>query len=231
LDQQGYFDSLDGPKFNIANPWTPPATTWLNLKNVSISMLLCPSDGNSDPFLDYTYYASWGPTVPKSNYLGFFSGLSDGAAFTCSNQAQLAVFRYGKGTAFSDIKDGTSNTMAMAEYLKGVDRFDQRGSFHTNRAGDQTLFVTLGPNSTAPDNMIDYNRSFCVPYNNQPEMNLPCTVGGDSENYASPRSHHSGGVNAVFCDGSVRFVQDGIDTTAWRNLGWIEDGNMVSAEF
>jgi prepilin-type N-terminal cleavage/methylation domain-containing protein/prepilin-type processing-associated H-X9-DG protein len=228
MEQQAYHDTLDGPRFNVADPWTPPATAWLKVDNVSIAAYLCPSDALGGDFLDYSYHVASLPTVPKSNYLGFFSGLNDGDAQSCSNQLQLGVFRYGKGTAFNDIKDGTSNTMAMAEYLKGVDTFDVRGSFHTNRGGCQTLFVTLGPNSAASDNIIDYEKSFCTSSHNQPSMNLPCTPGGDLENFASPRSRHPGGVNALFCDGSVHFLQDSIDAATWKSLGWIADGNTPS---
>ena len=231
MEQQAYYEALGGPRFDVTDPWTPPATTWFGVQRISIASLLCPSDGLGGPFVDFTYSAPSLPTAPKSNYLGIFSGMNDGDAVACSNPAELGVFRYGKGTSFNDIKDGTSNTMAVAEYLKGIDAYDIRGSFYTNRAGCQTLFVRLGPNSTAADNMIDYDVAFCTTAHNQPDMNLPCTAGGDNENFASPRSRHPGGVNALFCDGSVHFIQDNIDTTAWWYLGWIADGNTLTADF
>jgi prepilin-type processing-associated H-X9-DG protein/prepilin-type N-terminal cleavage/methylation domain-containing protein len=232
MEQQAYYEALDGPTFNVTDPWVSPATTWLNVKNVSLAALLCPSDGLGGLFVDFTYHAASLPTAPKSNYLGLFSGLNDGDAYTCGNRDQLGVFRYGKGTAFARITDGASNTMAVAEYLKGVDSYDIRGSFYTNRAGCQTLFVTLGPNSSAYDNIIlDADGAFCSNGHNQPDQNLPCTVGSDNENFASPRSRHPGGVNVLFCDGSVHFIQNSIDITTWRNLGWIADGNPVTADF
>jgi len=36
---------------------------------------------------------------------------------------------------------------------------------------------------------------------------------------AAARSHHSGGVNAAFADGSVRFISDSINFVTWRQLG------------
>ncbi|HEY1192036.1 MAG TPA: DUF1559 domain-containing protein, partial [Gemmata sp.] len=40
--------------------------------------------------------------------------------------------------------------------------------------------------------------------------------GAHGRGYFAARSNHSGGVNVVFGDGSVRFVRDGVDPTAWR---------------
>ena len=100
-----------------------------------------------------------------------------------------------------------------------------RGGFVTNRAGCQFLYVTLTPNSPMPDNLLIWHTAFCPPdgRHNRPEMNLPCTPGYTDANYASPRSRHPGGVNVLFCDGSVRFVQNEIDLQTWRSLGWIAD--------
>lgn len=224
VEQQSYYDALHGPKFDIQNPWATPK--WPDsVKDYGVPMFLCPSDPLGEPMMQ------WGPArMPKSNYLGFFSGLSDQEGFDVFDAKladRRAVFGYYKGTRIAKIQDGTSNTMAVAEYLKGLDSNDARGWFWTNRAGCQTLFVTLGPNSTAPDRLF---HAFCEngSGNNQPDQNLPCVPGDDYDAYASPRSSHPGGVNVVFCDGSVRFMQDGIDTITWRNLGWIADGNATS---
>jgi prepilin-type processing-associated H-X9-DG protein len=42
-----------------------------------------------------------------------------------------------------------------------------------------------------------------------------------------PRSMHSGGVNAVLGDGSVRFIRDGIDVLTFQRLGNGKDGQVV----
>ena len=226
MEQSGYYEALHGPNFDMYASWVSPST-WPQITNgLVLPMLLCPSDGMGDSLKDA------GPfKLTKSNYLGFFSGLSQSQAYHNTDTAVQAVFRYDKGTPIAEIKDGTSNTMAAAEYLKGTDTQDVRGTIWTIRAGCQCLFVTLGPNSTAPDVAINADE-FCPPSgtHNQPEANLPCTQGPDDSTYASPRSRHPGGVSAVFCDGSVRFIQDGIDITTWHNLGWINDGQAVTAD-
>ena len=241
LEEEPYYVAIGGPRFNTDLIYHPD--TWNKVNNISIPVLLCPSDN----FGDNIFVAEDNPGFEpdrwaKTNYIGLFSGLNDAdGAYSATNYAghhidpkQHAVFCYGKGTSISDITDGTSNTMALAEYLKGLNALDQRANFYTNRAGCQTLFVTLGPNSTAPDNL-------CVQFCNRgspndPSNNLPC-VGGDSDaNYAGSRSRHPGGVNAVFCDGSVHFIGDSVDSHVpdptsptdspgtWQRLGWIADG-------
>jgi prepilin-type N-terminal cleavage/methylation domain-containing protein/prepilin-type processing-associated H-X9-DG protein len=218
----GYYKAVHGPKFDIQNPWYGPAE-WAGVQSSPIASFQCPSDFANNDILDQGFP----PSIPKSNYLGIFSGLNDGDAYYDSIPAKRAVFGYGNPRALKEIKDGTSHTLAVAEYLKGVDKHDPRGTFVTNRAGCQTLFITLGPNSSAPDNMCAV---FCPNGGSQnlPSKKLPCIGGGDNDNYASPRSRHPGGVNAVYCDGSVHFFRNEIDSNVWHSIGWIADRMVIS---
>jgi prepilin-type N-terminal cleavage/methylation domain-containing protein/prepilin-type processing-associated H-X9-DG protein len=224
MEQESFSAAAHGPQFDINNPWYAP-DQWNAVPATCFSTFLCPSDGYGENMVD------WGPSYPvrvaKSNYLGIFSGLNDGDAVIDSVPSRRAVFGYRRGRDLQEIEDGTSHTMAVAEYLRGVAANDNRGVFWTNRAGCQTLFVTLGPNSTAPDNIC---YQFC-PNGGSPSestLNLPCVPGGDDVNYASPRSRHPGGVNAVYCDGSVHFIQNEINTATWQSLAWIADGKTTN---
>ena len=49
-----------------------------------------------------------------------------------------------------------------------------------------------------------------------------------SHNVAA-RSRHPGGVNALFCDGHVAFVQGGISETTWQALGSRNQGEVTAA--
>ncbi len=44
------------------------------------------------------------------------------------------------------------------------------------------------------------------------------------------RSYHAGGVNALFADGSVKFIKSSINGSTWRALGTIQGGEAVSAD-
>jgi prepilin-type N-terminal cleavage/methylation domain-containing protein/prepilin-type processing-associated H-X9-DG protein len=46
----------------------------------------------------------------------------------------------------------------------------------------------------------------------------------------SARSHHPGGVNSLFGDGSVRFIKSSINLQAWRALGTRAGGEVISAD-
>jgi prepilin-type N-terminal cleavage/methylation domain-containing protein/prepilin-type processing-associated H-X9-DG protein len=240
LEANNYYTFIHGEKFDLENPWSSPGV-WAAtpLSKVGIPFLVCPSDNKAN-MKDFG-----GVILPATNYLGIFSGLndwdnykltglgdpaSDGSPGATPIPTVKALFGYNKGTRAADIRDGLSNTMAVAEYLTGTDSSDSRGMFYTNRAGSQFLYVTAQPNSSAPDNILSWHPSFCPGDNsrNRPHENLPCTGGSTDQNYASPRSRHSGGVHAVFCDGSVHFMSNSIDLVSWRALGWIGDGVVIS---
>jgi len=229
LEMQPYYDALDGPHFTIQNPWYDP-NPWLAAHEAAhgaaIPAILCPSDGRGGSVCDGAVCPA--VHLAKTNYLGIFSGLNDSTAFSDTDQSRAAVFGYSIGRSINDITDGTSNTMAVAEYLTGASSADLRGWFYTNRAVCQTLFVTLGPNSPAPDvTMFCENAAYgSIP--NDRVANLPCVRGTTSTDYASPRSRHPGGVNVLLSDGSVQFIQDEIDMEIWRNLGWMSDGHTTN---
>jgi prepilin-type N-terminal cleavage/methylation domain-containing protein/prepilin-type processing-associated H-X9-DG protein len=58
-----------------------------------------------------------------------------------------------------------------------------------------------------------------------------CSNGsGAVSNYSNADSYHSGGVNTLMTDGSVRFVKDSISATVWWSLGSIAGGEVLSSD-
>lgn len=169
-----------------------------------------------------------------------------------------AVFGFSQGTPAKAITDGLASTMAVAEYLRGVSDRDGRGAFWFNDAGMQMLHATQPPNATQPDRLhqrrvtaASANDWGCFAssgrtgvfttnsVNHQPALNLPCR-GGEAlddrvgiDGTAAARSRHRGGVNVLFCDGRVGFIDDTIDSSTvspygtWQRLAWIDDGRPV----
>ena len=136
---------------------------------------------------------------------------------------QRAVFGIKRGARIGQIEDGSSNTIMVTEYLRGVEG-DTRAWYHTNRSGAKFLLVRNTPNHAVKDSLDN-----CDADHNRPKKNLPCEKSFTIANHAAARSSHPGGVNALGADGNVQFYADEIDLTAWRALGWMNDGTIGGA--
>ena len=54
--------------------------------------------------------------------------------------------------------------------------------------------------------------------------------GGPTYSAVTSRSYHPGGVNALFGDGSVKFIKNTIQWRTWRAIGTVGGGEVVSAD-
>lgn len=54
--------------------------------------------------------------------------------------------------------------------------------------------------------------------------------GGPTYAAITSRSYHSGGVNSLFGDGSVRFIKSSINGMTWRALGSVGGGEVISSD-
>jgi prepilin-type N-terminal cleavage/methylation domain-containing protein/prepilin-type processing-associated H-X9-DG protein len=199
--------------------WSPEATSATGPTRVVLSVWLCPSDGgvllNSQ---------QWG-VFSLGNYHGFFGGLNLGGV-VANDLSQRAAFALNFGARFTDITDGTSNTMVLGEYLRSRGAAnDQRGMPWGDQPGYGQIYTQLSPNSPSPDFLY---QGWC---DSQPTLNLPCISGdGGPNNHVAARSMHPGGVNVTLADGSVRFVSNSIDLlTVWRPLATISGGEVLGA--
>jgi prepilin-type N-terminal cleavage/methylation domain-containing protein/prepilin-type processing-associated H-X9-DG protein len=122
-------------------------------------------------------------------------------------------------TRFSEIVDGTSNTLMLSEQTTPLDNeVDHRGDIH-NDDWSGTYFSTLStPNSNAPDVM---RSGYCI---NRPDRKMPCVTGPNSNK--TVRSRHPNGVNVVLCDGSTRFVTNNIALASWQAIGSMNGGDQ-----
>ncbi len=54
--------------------------------------------------------------------------------------------------------------------------------------------------------------------------------GPDDSIFSNAQSNHSGGVNVLFADGSVKFIKDSISMLTWFQIGTKGNGEVVSAD-
>ncbi|MBX3400814.1 MAG: DUF1559 domain-containing protein [Gemmataceae bacterium] len=247
LEQTNIYNAMDltQPIYTGSPALVTAANQFAVVQKVPI--FLCPSDlGN--PVSSAYGVTDMGPTNYVANH---GSGTSGGGYGSPVNSD--GIFTTKRGFALLDIKDGTSNTAAFSESLLGqgaegssTQPTDERFSYkYTGFSG------TLPSDSNcagAPFSWNGYNRrgfmwasgeARCVSYNhyygpnsksfdciaNDPTAaNFTYTAVG----YRAARSNHTGGVNVMMGDGSVRFVRDGVDIVSWRALSTRHGGETIA---
>jgi prepilin-type processing-associated H-X9-DG protein len=184
----------------------------------------------ADTIMRNNYNESVFPPPPKSGYTSIPGNADYDAA---SNRAPFSQFMWKELGA---VNDGTSNTIAISETATPKDTSDNaiRGGIATScGAGIHTNPKTNCLDKRDPANP-NYFKPAVKPYSLRGARidrgllvlngfstilspNSPsCAVNGGDTSYdgyglMSSSSYHSGGVNSGFLDGSVHFVQDGVN--------------------
>jgi prepilin-type processing-associated H-X9-DG protein len=184
----------------------------------NVEGFLCPSDG-----LGGQLSVTPSGTYSHSNYLGFFG------TYPYGSEHSNGAFGVNFGARSADFMDGMSNTVVVGEYLTGVPQGeaekDIRGVFWLDRPGSSQIHSMTVPNADSKDPI---GGGTCV---DRPDMNLPCSdVLNTMVASAGTRSRHRDGVNALFGDGSVRFINNSIDRMTWQALGTAAGGEVASED-
>jgi prepilin-type N-terminal cleavage/methylation domain-containing protein/prepilin-type processing-associated H-X9-DG protein len=207
-----------------------------------ISVYFCPSEKNDTvrPGTPPTYPVTYGAAVCYWFLQKFDTAKFGNGAFAYVGQPNQT------GLRLTDITDGTSTTVGFADvkaftsYLilpanlssppppsSPADLIALGGTFHyasghtswVSSFGMQTgLTFAFAPNSVVPYVNSADGQTYDVDW-----------ASGNIVNYAAytARSYHPGGVNAVFMDGSVRFITNSIPQATWRALGTRNGGEPV----
>ncbi|WP_406698522.1 DUF1559 domain-containing protein [Singulisphaera sp. Ch08] len=203
----------------------------------SLSIWQCPSDAGAksiqEPNLRYrrrkaSMAANWGNSHFWQNEAG--RGTAGPNPWTANVPAgpvtfSGAPFKGNLSTSLRDMTDGTSNTLLVGEVVVGVNddvNYDHRGDIFNDDYNCAMFMAYTTPNSKIPDQL-----AYCAP----PEKvsgNPPCNT--NEPKFNASRSRHSGGVNAVFGDGSARFVKDSVNLNVWRALSTPNGGEVISSD-
>jgi prepilin-type N-terminal cleavage/methylation domain-containing protein/prepilin-type processing-associated H-X9-DG protein len=204
-----------------------------------LAVFNCPSDPNVGTIM-YSKY----PNRAKGNYmvnwgnadyeqdatdlgiaaLGTFRPVTPLRGPFRVNNTSNAVTPY----AIRDITDGTSNTMLMSEVLIGPNTgtsSDARGDLWSDSKCAYMYCAATPPNTLLPDQLD--GTGGCP----NPAVSPHCVASTGSQlELNAARSYHGGGVNVVFCDGSVKFVKDSVGLATWRAVSTMAGGEVVSAD-
>ncbi|MBN9122739.1 MAG: DUF1559 domain-containing protein [Planctomycetes bacterium] len=245
LEQTNVYNTMDltQPMYDASNNITAKNQFAVVQK---VPIFLCPSD-KGEPVSSAYGVTNMGPT----NYVACHGSGVSGGGYGSPVSAD-GIFPAVRGVKITDITDGTSNTVAMSESVLG----DGAEISPTQPGDERVAYKYLGyagtlPNDTncagAPQSWNGYNRrgfmwasgeARCVSYNHYYTPNsksFDCVANDPTNTYISvgyraARSKHSGGVNALLGDGSVRFVRDSISLPTWRALSTRANGDIVGNE-
>jgi hypothetical protein len=232
-----YFDQA--PLFNTINPaspmgmWNPgggmipnggmiaPANA--TATGTKISLLLCPSDDGPQtyPGFDGTYGCAPGIPSYRTSY-GFSVTQphpwdnSTGYTWNSENRSARAMFGAMSNANFRDVRDGLSNTVAVAETTLDVYDGVAQSWACSQHVGGGINFAN------SPAGRI--NNWFCCAWASPP--NQQYRIGRLGE-WGSPGSLHTGGMHVTMGDGAVRFISENINTTTQQRLGYIADGETI----
>jgi prepilin-type N-terminal cleavage/methylation domain-containing protein/prepilin-type processing-associated H-X9-DG protein len=118
----------------------------------------------------------------------------------------------------SNISDGTTKTLLAAE---GTNVFTPRRAFWAYSWGNY-----MAGQTTPQDRTLwgDHNR--CIPLDSSDQWATYAGVSGRAC-HSGWHSFHTGGMNGVMCDGSVRYISFDMDLKAFAVMGSIADEGMV----
>jgi prepilin-type processing-associated H-X9-DG protein len=184
-----------------------------------------------DPSAGGTLPVRKGPGVFKVNYgQSYDVGMPDP-----NNPGQTITGPPVAQTRIEDIHDGTSNTVMFSEGLNSTSQ-GWGGTIGEITHGDPggSIFMTWDvPNSPTGDVMYQP----CPQDQGDTGYMAPCVSSwsnpaADVQPWTAhygARSNHSGGVNASFADGSVKFIANNVGLVVWRQLGTRSGGEVIDA--
>jgi prepilin-type N-terminal cleavage/methylation domain-containing protein/prepilin-type processing-associated H-X9-DG protein len=232
------------PDFYMQNPATSAlAQQWRIMRSTSIKTMQCPSDYSSQP----QYSLSQGGAWERGNYAcnagpWWWYLAANGAAYTVDipwgsgffmKAGGVMCINYGSNLTELTNEDGTAYTVMLSEVRIGVADTDPRGVWALGFPGSSVISCAAYGDCTNPndawegsDDIQHCNLFYYSGIGYRDHMG--CWVNCDRSVQAQARSKHPDGVNACFCDGSIRFVKNNVDSRVWAFMLSRVDGNTYA---
>jgi prepilin-type N-terminal cleavage/methylation domain-containing protein/prepilin-type processing-associated H-X9-DG protein len=217
------------------NPATKGQTA---ARSQDVPFYLCPSDPSGNNYFGagrLSYHGSHGTSADVRNGAGLGGIFS--MPFPAGGQTM-------KGYTIVSISDGTSNTAMFSEVMRGTLDWNStsidnttvinNGTTGWNDADGRAVPGCAGTSGTTGLRYTGHQYYRALPFLETYSHTLPpnwnrkvssgtqpknCYDGNLNHMHIAASSYHTGGVNVCMADGSVRFVRDAIDFTAWQAMG------------
>jgi prepilin-type processing-associated H-X9-DG protein len=245
---QNAYNFMLGDRFDGTAGEPQNATVWAT----RVNSFLCPSDSNAgNSGTDQP--TAGGPTYPVS--IGSYAINGGTNRQYTSRTNGIAWMLNGGGTyplvTIAGVTDGTSNTAAYSEFIRGNSAGANSGrpglglmyhiGSYSNGSLQKDFAACMSVNTNA--NSWDYKGEYWTRgneagrggpyYHVMPPNKKACNTSANSTNFDAwntAQSWHSGGVNMLFMDGSVKFVKDSINQTNFYAIGTVNQGEVVSGD-
>ncbi len=221
---------------------------WAHANNAAanattIKTFLCPSDTTSrvpPGVAPNSYRANEGTS------LVMWYGISDAAGVNNAMPPANGPFDVNNALKLADITDGTSNTAAFSEHLIGdfsqsvvMERGDTFRPGTYPATADQAIAdcAAIDINNLAFQSYSNVGGSWLYGYHSTTSYwhsappNTRSCMFPPSRIMTTANSNHSGGVNISLCDGSVRFVSNGVSLATWRAVGTRNGGEVLGGNW
>jgi prepilin-type N-terminal cleavage/methylation domain-containing protein/prepilin-type processing-associated H-X9-DG protein len=234
-------------------------------RTTDIPIYLCPSDPSQNNFANagrQNYFGNNGITAYQNDnnpaIAGIFNVTLDlTTPKPADGTRNLNYRKLLSSVRIMEITDGTSNTVAFAEVMRGTLQSDATDQFNNTtvltvgsgfNSTDGTTINTCidGSNRTTtfirytghqyyrnlPSNYL-YTHTLPINWNRKVSSGVQhynCEDASFARMHIAASSYHTGGVNACMADGSVRFFQDSLSYQVWRSLGTRAGGEVVPGD-
>ena len=223
-----------------------PYSAQPNVSSMRIPIFICPVEPSDEGKVNSSGVQAHWPTNYAAN-LGTWlvwnpaTGLGGDGAFTPTMPTRMASFLDGLSNtlAFSEVKayqsqltkSGNPNVSGAAAPTTPAELIALGGTLKIGtpgKAGGHSEWVDskaleTGFTTTFPPNTPVLYNSYDIDFSSASEGNM---AGQFSYAAVTSRSYHTGGVNALLMDGSVRFFSNSIRQDAWRALGTRQGGEV-----
>jgi prepilin-type N-terminal cleavage/methylation domain-containing protein/prepilin-type processing-associated H-X9-DG protein len=205
------------------------ATTYLANTTVTtnnLSIFLCPSDVTTPPYTNAASAAYPGLNATRTNYLfcaAQYYESYNGTYFNANNIQDVAIFSgTDVSTRIAYIKDGTSNTAMMGEskQLKTCNCYGGYWGQGLWTSSHGMVYPTYWSTSYG----------FTLP--NAPAL-VPSQIASNPQQLAyawAMGSFHSGGLNMLFADGSVKFIKNSTSVNVWSGIQTYKFGEVIGSD-
>ncbi len=199
-------------------------TNVTNVGQMFVKPYMCPSDpnagklarpdsgpGSGQNYMSSSYRAMSGRGYGPSGESWWFDDPQSGSNLPQQQRGVIhgtsTLYRLSAET-FASVTDGTSNTVMLGEYA-------------TRTRPRRTSFWAYTYTS--------YNQSSAVPQSRtfNPDYDACVALGDSNPCKRAWGAFHTGGMNAAFADGGVRFVRQNIDMNQWLWMATIAGGEVI----